>query len=266
MIVQAAPGAPPNFFLVGYRAPPGQLGTNAEQVGAVVLRQVIDFAGAPADGGEVLKEDKPFAGQPDAGPFRYEAEIAAWKPQPDVVVVDDLATFLTPAQIAAPNLAATVEGAAFGTLAIDRGAGFGPAAPQNFGWLRRTEGPRVALAGRVGAPGDPSSLAGFKAEQFHLPDQYDNAFQNGRPVAGALFKAGDRLRFTDAAGPVNTLEIPAAPPLKLTKGGQPLNPPATLAPQVDTVVMDRGATTFTVIWRATFPWAPALEDATLEVG
>ena len=47
---------------------------------------------------------------------------------------------------------------------------------------------------------------------------------------------------------------------------QPLDPPLTLTPRVDTVVMDRRPATFTFIWRATFLWEPRFETATLEVG
>lgn len=267
MIVQPGPQAPPHFFLIGNRAPPGGLGTDFEAVGTVVVRQAVGFTGAPAEAGEVLKEDKAFAGQPAEGPFRYESEIAPWKPEPDVVVVDELAAFLTPLQIADPDLAQVLAAQPFGTVEVDRGAGFGVALARTYGWAPRNVGARLALAGREGALNDPSSLKGFDAHQFKLPDDFDNRFMNGRPLAGAMLKPGDRLRFTRTAGNVVTsVTIPAAPALAVTRDGEPLDPPLVLNPLVDTVVMDRGTSTFTLVWRATFPWDPALETATLEVG
>lgn len=267
MIVQPGLQAPPHFFLIGYRAPPGGFGTDFEEVGTVVVRQAVDFAGAAADAGEVLKEDKAFEGQPPEGPFRYESEIAAWKPAPDVVVVDELASFLTPVQIADPDLPQVLAAQPFGTLQVDRGTGFAPATARSYGWLPRNVNPRLAMAGRAGPANDPSSLEGFDAHQFKLPDDFDNRFLNGRALAGPLFKAGDRLRFTRTVGNVvNNVTIPAAPALAVTRDGEPLDPPLTLTPLVDTVVLDRGVSTFTLVWRATFPWDPVLETATLEVG
>jgi len=278
MIVEAAEGAPPHFFLIGFRAPVGgQQGPDAEQVGAVVLRSVIGFSGAPQAAGDILVEDKPFDGQPPTGPFRYESEIAAFKPQPDVVVVDDIATFLDINTVPLPNrepdkFPGVVAAVPFGTLAIDRGGGFGPAAPQAFGWLPKDGPVRKPLAGTEGPlnvpPGTapPQTLNGFKADQFDLPDMFQNAYYNGRPVAGALFKPGDRLRFNDddGPGPVTELTIPPAPALSVIRAGEPVA--LALEPRVDTVVVDRKSSTFTLIWRATFPWDPALESATLEVG
>ena len=268
MILEPGPDAPPHFFLIGYRAPPGQLGTAFEQVGVVVTRSVLRFDGSPGDPGEVRKEDEPFDGLPAEGPFRFESEIAAWKPEADLIVVDDLATFLTPAQIADPNLATIITATPFGSVEIDRGAGFGPAIPLSFGWLARTEVPRLDLAGRRTPPDDPSSLQKFDPGQFRLPDQFDNAFMNGsRLVPGqAALEAGDRLRFTDNAGPTSTVTtVPPAPALSVTEDGAPIDPPLALDPKVDTVVMDRGAGEFTFVWRATFPWQARFETATLGV-
>lgn len=278
MNIVASDTALPHFFLVAFRAPPGQVfdatAPNAEEVGAIVLRARVGFDGAAAEPGDVLLEDEPYADLPEGGPFRMEAEIAAWKAEPDVVVVDRLEDVLTPAQQAdlgpppdteaiADHLAAS----SFGSVAVDRGSGFGPAAPRPFGWLERGRAPRLGQAGRRGGAGDASSLEGFEAEEFDLPDEYDNAFQNGQPLAGQTFGPGDKLRFTDTTGPVTdtTLTIPAAPVLTVSQDGQPLDPPLALVPRVDTVVMDREHEIFTLVWRATFPWDPRLEAATLEI-
>ena len=252
MILKPGPDAPPHFFLIGFRAPPGGTGADGrgEQVGVFVARSVIGFDGAPAEASEVRKEDEPYPMLPVDGPFRYEAEIAPWKPEPDVIIVD----------------AAGDDNAPFGSVAIDRGAGFGAPAPRNFGWLSRTAAPRLPLAGREGTLTDPVSLAGFKADRFNLPDQFQNAFHNGRALAGAApFAPGDRLRFNGLSGPVRIVDIPAAPQLSATQDGKPLDPQPVPAPRVDTVVMDRVANQFTLIWRATFPWEPRFESAVLEV-
>jgi hypothetical protein len=277
MNIVATGSAPPHFFLVGFRAPPGQLfnanNPNAERVGTVVARMCLQFDTTPVAAGDVLLQDEPYPTFPQAGPFRFESEIAPWKPEPDVVVIDRLATFLTPPQQAdlnPPNaqaVAGHIELSNFGTVEVRRGAGFGVPTARPFGWRGRGAGARLAQAGRTGGANDPSSLWDFDASRFDLPDAYDNRFQNGRPLAGqAAFAPGDQLRFTDAAGPVSLLTIPAAPTLKASQDGAPLNPPLVLTPLVDTVVMDREAGTFILIWRATFRWEARLEQATLEIG
>lgn len=38
-----------------------------------------------------------------------------------------------------------------------------------------------------------------------------------------------------------------------------------MVPRVDTVVMDRGAATFTLVWRAVLPWEDRYASATLRV-
>ncbi|MDQ7777217.1 hypothetical protein [Paracoccus aminovorans] len=297
MIIEAAETALPHLFLRGFRAPVGQKvahvpgdpadpaddATTFQEVGAFVARARLSFAGAALDPGEVATEDQPYDGAPAAGPFRHEADIPVWKPDPDVVVVDAITAIAAvvndPALAPLPPppwgdaLAAEIDAvlvaAPFGTVEIDRGAGFGPAAALNFGWLPRGTPPRLALAGDA-ATNDPWQLNKFKADQFKLPAGYDNAFLNGRPLAGQqAFAPGDRLRFTDTtpAGPdvVTIVTIPAAPVLAVTQDGAALDPPLLLSPRADTVVMDRGAQEFLILWRATFPWDARYETATLEV-
>jgi hypothetical protein len=277
MNVVASDTAPPHFFLVGFRAPPSApfdaQNPNAQEVGTFIARSRLRFDGTAVEAGDVLTEDEPYDGLPDDGPFRLEAEIAPWKPVPDIVVVDRLENFLTPAQLldlGPPADTAAIEGhieaALFGTVAVDRGTGFGGAFAQRFGWLSRRTSPRLDLAGRTGDENDPSSLTGFDASQFDLPDAFSNSFQNGRPFGGSYFNPGDRLRFTDSLGPVTTVTVPSAPVLSVSQDGEPLDPPLALAPAVDTVVMDREAGEVTFTWRATFLWEARFENATLEVG
>lgn len=264
MIVEALPGAPPHFFLIGFRAVPGNVGPSAEQRGVVVTRTLLDFAGTPLPAGAVRTEDEAFAGQPKSGPFRHEAEIAVWKPVPDVAVVADLASFLTPTQIAdADALPETIAAAPFGTLAVDRGAGFGPPTLRSFGHRPRGSGVRLGLAGDPGAAGDPASLTGFDPDQFDLPRGFDNGFANSAPLPGAApFAPGDRLRFAPNAGPpVPDLTIPAAPVLTITG----TDPAPVLVPTVDTITVDRTAAQFALVWRASFPWEARFETATLNV-
>ncbi len=297
MIIQAADFALPHMFLRGFRAPVGQKvahvpgdpadpaddTTTFEEVGTFVARARLSFGGAAMDPGEVSTEDKPYDGAPAGGPFRYEFDIPVWKPAPDVVVVDAITSI--PAVVNDPAIAplppppysaalaadidAVLVAAPFGTVEIDRGAGFGAALALNFGWLSRGVAPRLGLAGDA-VTNDPWQLNKFKADQFKLPGGYDNAFQNGRPLAGQQgFAPGDRLRFTDTTpiGPdvVTVVTVPDAPALAVTLDGAPLDPPLALTPRADTVVMDRGTQEVLILWRATFPWDARYETATLEV-
>lgn len=296
MILDAADSAPPHLFLRVNRAPVGQLATydpgdpatpeddtvSFEEVGAFVARMKVSFAGELLDPGEVEPTDTVYDEFPESGPFRYEADIPAWKPLPDVVVVDDILSIaaLVGSPVLAPfpaapydaDEAAAIDGVLtitpFGSVAIDRGSGFGPEIPRDFGWLHRTSGPRLGQAG-FAATNDPWQLNAFDAEAFALPEGYDNGFLNGRPLAGETpFSVGDTLRFTDTTGGgsvVTTLTIPAPPMLGVSADGAPLDPPLSLTPLVDTVVMDRGAQEFLLLWRVTFPWEDRLEAATLEV-
>src|ERR1051325_8900568 len=224
MILKPGPNAPPHFFLIGVRAPPGGAGPDGqgEKVGVLVARSVIGFDGTPGDGGEIRTEDEPFDA-PAQAPPRYEAEIAPWKPPPHVVVVDDLGPFLNAAQIGdADNLDQHVTNAVFGNVAVDRGAGFGAEMARHFGWLAKGKAPRLTLAG---------DAANFDPEAAALPDQFDNGFHNGNALpAAAPFAPGDRLRFPDALGRVTTVTIPAAPRLAVTREGAPLDPPLVLEP------------------------------------
>jgi hypothetical protein len=257
MILKPGPQALPHMFLIGFRAPPGGMGIGgqAQKVGVVVAHDAVRFDGARVPPGPVRTADEPFAGQPAEGPFRFESQIATAKPTPDVIVV------ATAALVNAP----------FGSVRIDRGAGFGFPTALNFGWRKRTENPRKGLAGREGAIGDPRSLKGFDPAVADLPDNFDNAFNNGHnspPVSPPLpFERDHELLFSDTTGPIvlRTLLIPPPPTLTVTENGQPLTPPLTLQPRVDTVVMDRLAQVFTVVWRASFSWQSRYETATLAV-
>ncbi|MBK4216491.1 hypothetical protein JJJ17_11190 [Paracoccus caeni] len=291
MIVNATDTALPHMFLRGFRAPVGQAATyqpgtdivSFQEVGSFIARARLGLDGAPRDPGEVATEDEAYDGMPESGPFRYEADISVWKAAPDVVVVDDILAIpavvndpsLTPLPPApydadlAADIDAVLTTASFGTVEIDRGAGFGPAQAVAFGWQSRGTGGRLALAGDA-TTNDPWRLNEFDGARYKLPDGYDNGFQNGRPLSGqTAFAPGNRLRLTDTTvplpHPVTLLTIPTAPVLSVTKEGAPLDPPLSLTPLVDTVVMDRGRQEFTLIWRVTFAWEDRFEDATLEV-
>jgi hypothetical protein len=251
----SAPDTLSHFFLVGPRVPPGGAFPQVEQVGTLVIRQRLDAAGTQMDAGDVLVADEPFAG----GPVRFEAEIATWKPEPDVVIVG-----------AAPAPAAPSPLNSYGTVTLTRAGSAGPgtAYARAFDWLPRGKGPRLALAGQAAPPlADGSTLNGFDADAFALPRGYSNAFQNGRPLPGAaLLGPGDRLDFAPNAGTAQVLTVPAAPLLaaKDAEGAALASPPA-LVPRVDTVVLDLVAAAFTLIWRTTFVWNDRFATATLEV-
>ena len=262
MIVQADPQAPKHFYLLGTRAPLGGTGPQGERVAVLVARQVLAFDGSALDGGEVLLEDQGLVPAWKSGPFRVEAEIAPYKPEPDVVVVDALAAMLPGGPFApAEDVEAALPAAVFGSVAVDRGAGFGPALALSFGWRSRRSAPRLGEAG---------DAAGFDPDAQSLPAGFDNSFFNGQPLAGqALFETGHHLHFIDTTGAIDVhteLVIPAPPvTLSVTQDGAALQPPAVMVPRVDTVVMDRGASTFTLVWRAVLPWEERYASATLQV-
>jgi hypothetical protein len=252
-MILVPPDAKRNFFLIGHRARlPGKVGPDGkgEKIGALVVRSMLGLDGAALDGGEVGKEDAPYPGGAAEGPFRYESEIAPFKPAPDVIVVG----------------VAADDGTPYGTVAVDRGAGFGVPVARLFGWASRLAAPRLGLAGREGTLGDPVSLAGFKADQFDLPDQFDNGFLNGGPLVGETpFATGDRLRFTPISGTAHVLTVPPAPSAIAKQDGAAIVPPPVPAARVDTVVLDLVAQTFTLVWRAVFPWEARFETAKLEI-
>ncbi|ATY30912.1 hypothetical protein [Sphingomonas psychrotolerans] len=100
-----------------------------------------------------------------------------------------------------------------------------------------------------------------------MPRSFDNGFLNGAPLPGeAAFAPGARLSFAPSVGAaVPILTIPPAPVLTVTEDGAPLDPPVDLVPQVDTIVVDRTAAQFLLVWRASFAWEARLETATLTV-
>lgn len=270
MILKPGPDPLPHMFLKGFRAPVG--GTDnaspvGEEVGVFIARQVIGIGGQPLAPGDVLDTDKPFdpPNKPE-GPFRFESELATTKPELDVVIVDELASFLNAAELADPDIADIIVAKPFGGLRIDTGAGFGPPIGRHLGWWPRGASPRKDLAGRAGPAGDPAALESFDAHQFELPAKYFNAFNAGNPVPGQPpLSTGDRLRFEPGAGSAFEATIPAGPELAVSQDGEPLDPPLVLSPRVDTVVLDRADGSLTFVWRAVFPWQARYETATLEV-
>lgn len=287
MIIDVGDPVPTNIaFLRGFRAPPGGAQhipasdtVTHEEVGTFVARSRLGFDGSEAAAGDIATADVPYDDMPDGGPFRYEADISAWKPEPDVIVVDDVDRVLSAAELLpftlpydeqeSADIDAILVTKAFGTVEVDRGNGFGAPLPRNFGWLPRGVGFRLTLAGDA-ATSDPWELKKFDGSRFKLPAGYRNAFQNGGALPGENgFGPGDRLRFTDTTpiGPnvVTVVTVPDAPTLTVTRDGVPLDPPLSLTALVDTVVMDRGAQECLFLWRVTFPWEARFEDATLEV-
>ena len=264
MIVQPGPQAPPHFYLLGTRAPAGGVGPlgAGERVAVLVTRQRLGFDGSVLAGGDVLPVDDGLLAAWTSGPYRYEAELAPDKPEPDVVVVDDLAAMLPGGPHAPPgNVQDALDLSVFGSVAVNRGSGFGPALALPFGWRSRGLAPRLADAG---------DAAGFDPAAQALPVGFVSRFFNGQRLVGqARFTAGDRLHFVDTTGAVDVhteLVIPPPPvSLSVTQNGRALQPPVPMVPRVDTVVMDRGASTFTLVWRAVLPWENRFASATLLV-
>ncbi|MGL4397979.1 MAG: hypothetical protein ACRCS9_15690 [Hyphomicrobium sp.] len=270
MILEPGPDALPHMFLKGFRAPPGGTADPnpvAEEVGVFVARQVIGTDGQPRAVEKVLDQDTPFdpPNKPE-GPFRFESDLATMKPELDVVIVHDLASILLPAELADPDIADIIVTKPFGNIRIDTGSGFGPVIARNYGWLPRTSMPRLDLAGRAGPDTDPASLEGFDANQFKLPAKYFNAFNAGNPVPGRPpLSPGHSLRFEDGGLNLIDIVVPAGPALAVSQDGEPLDPPLTLTPAVDTVIYDRADASVALVWRAVFQWEARYESATLEV-
>lgn len=260
MIVQAQPQTP-HFFLIGTRAPAGGAGPagSGERVAVLVATQRVHFDGSVGAGDEVRAKDTGIDEAWLNGPLRYEAEIAPAKPVPDAVVVDALAGMLPGGPFAPPAaveaaLAATV----FGSVEVRRTTPAHVHGARRFGWRPRGTAPRLGLSGNAGNF-DPGVQA--------LPANFSNAFFNGQPLDGeALFNPGDTLAFIDAAAHSRVLRIPQPPvTLAITRDGAPLQPPAAMQLQVDTVVMDLAISAFNLVWRAVLPWEARFAGATLQV-
>jgi hypothetical protein len=244
MLVKAPENAP-IFFLVGPRATAG----GTEEVGTVVWRQKRAFDGTPVDPEAVLAQDVPHTSGGPSGPFKFENEIAVFKPKLDVVVVS--ADFEVPVGPPPPPPPPTTL-APFGNINITRaGVSTGNIA-WSFDWLPRSEAPRLGLAG---------DAAGFDPDVQDLPTGFDNIFLNGQPTGADLLSQGDTVAFLPLG---RTVTIPAPPRFEATQDGAALDPPLTLTPLVDTVVADTEHSEFVIVWRAVFPWETRFENATLE--
>lgn len=252
------------FFLLGNRVHPGSVQSDdgsGQRVAVVVKRDVLGYDGTVQPLTDVLLEDQPLKAVWKAGPFLYESEMAPYKPVPDVVVLDTLEHMVGGTPGTVEDAETGIAASNFGSVAVARGTGsFGQELlPLRFGWLSRLAAPRLGMAG---------DALNFRASETQvLPVGFRNSFFNGRPLGTeALFSAGDRLRFTDTANLQRTVRITLAPVLRIEDGnGAPLQPPVQLLPQADTVILDRVAETFTIVWRAVLPWQERFAAATLVV-
>ena len=241
-----APENSPHFFLIGPRAPLGGKGPAFEEVGTLVYKAKRSTTGDRLEPDKILVTDEPFLEPQTTGPFRFEADIAVYKPEPDVVIVGGF-----------PQT-----GNNFGKVEILRGGGSGTSVVEAhpYDWIGKDDAARMALAGDLGA---------FAASETNrLPDGFQNGFHNGRPINEQdVFEEGDVLIFDpDQAGdPKVTLTIPAPPGLVVTIDDQPPEPPLTVNPRVDTVVYVENEAVFTFVWRWTFPWEARFETAKLEI-
>lgn len=189
MQVIADPQAPSHFFFIGLRAPIGGTGPRADRVGVVVLKQQVNADGSINNEPEILLTDA-FLNPPNppSGPVLLEADLAPIKPFLDAVVVPTAANDQT----------------RFGTVQVNRGGVLSPVppAPLNFGWASRVN-PTPAPA-RVDRAGD--DLINFVPTGSNLPLNFDNAFFNGREVAGVgPIGTGDIVVFTFMPNPTPPL-------------------------------------------------------------
>jgi len=190
------------------------------------------------------------------GNLRHEHDLAPTKPHADAVVIGPPAP---PA--GAPGALVWTERVelggrilAAGFVVVDR------ARPLTFGWVTRTENPRLELAG--------TGLAGFDPTTQLLPDGFDDRFHNGGqpPTSGgAVFEPpapGSAIVVATAAGTeedVFRLHLPAAFPratlTRLNACDCPVDEDLPL--RADTVVYDKTSARFTVVWRGARPLDPA---------
>jgi hypothetical protein len=190
------------------------------------------------------------------GNLRHEHDLAPTKPHADVVVVG------SPAPPAgAPGAPFWTERVALGGRTLARiFLAADSAEPLTFGWVTRTENPRLALAG--------TDLEHFDPATALLPDDFDDRFHNGGlpPTSGgADFEpptAGSTIVVATAAGTaedVSQLHLPAAYPratlTRLNACDCPVDEDLPL--RADTMVYDKASGRFTVVWRGARPLDPA---------
>jgi hypothetical protein len=220
----------PVMFLLGSRKD----GAVDQRVGALIAKHAS--TGTP----EILMVDVGYvAGSLD--PIKIEADVVAYKPVLDVVVVRNVADV----------------GSVFGNITITRNGSSSPAQPLKYGWRMRGESPRKDEAGAV------TSFTPDPTKPWKLPDGFQNRFLNGSPLVGMVgvpLWAGNSVSF---AG--NVVTMPNAPSLVFKLNGQTVTDLVWLARGVDTVVYLQAENRFLLTWRFVFVWEARLELATLEV-
>lgn len=190
------------------------------------------------------------------GNLRHEHDLAPSKPFADVVVIGPPA----PPAGAPAALLWTERVELAGRTLLGLFGTTSRAEPLTFGWVTRTENPRLELAG--------TGLAGFDPTTQLLPNGFDDRFHNGgRPPTsgGAAFEppaAGSAIVVATAAGTeedVTRLHLPAAFPratlTRLDACDCPVDEDLPL--RADTVVYDKTSGRFTVVWRGVRPLDPA---------
>ena len=211
---------------------------------------------------DVLFDDG--APQDAANPMRFENDLAAFKPRADVVVLGSPA----PPQ-PGPIGGFWVERVSIGTDTMV--AQFSAAGLVTFGWQDRREGARFGYAG---------DALHFDPAAMRLPVGFRNLFFNGgsyrpvnglqqpafaHPAPGARVDVETRGIYPDGSGTttrsvVRRLHLPSATPrAALTyRTGPTRDAPITvrdLPMATDTIVFDKAAGHFSVVWRSVWPLA-----------
>ncbi len=248
------------FFLNSYRRTGGAL----EQTGTVVVKRTYDVNRAtgeltPAETAlPIFESDQTVEFPPGVTTIQYEHDLAAIKPQGDLVVWG----FVGPAGIQRLR----VNGATW--LSRNIAAPAGEAAL--FGWQPRNRDPRDAQGSFP-----PNEEGAYPMEEA-LPPAFDNLYYNGylrmpTVIAAAPFRyllPGDVVRVERNGSVAYELKLgpeTATATYYVYSGSGPdveaRWQPHTLVMQRDTVVITPDEDTCYVVWRAVWPFASHPADA-----
>lgn len=235
-------------FILGWRRSPGSAAVagNAEQTATVVVKRAwtVTPADDPADG--VLDPiNAPAIVEADviaADVVTYESDLAAWKPEGDIIVVAGAGPI--PLTVALNGTVRMSQPIATATLA-------------GLAWEPKVDTPREAEAGTL----DP-------APEGQLPPDFDNRYFNGyaraHRVGGAIphLAPDDEVTLTRAGNDVYAFTMPASRPVVRHEwfAGNGVDDPSLwrardVAMALDTLVIEPAGNLATTVWRAVWPAA-----------
>ncbi|MGH6897102.1 MAG: DUF2169 domain-containing protein [Geminicoccaceae bacterium] len=189
------------------------------------------------------------------GNLRHEHDLAPTKPFADLVVLGPPAPPTGTAGDVEWDEEVTLGGRTISEQFDD--ADGDRTEPITFGWIARTDGPRLERAG---------DLEGFDPATKLLPDEFDDAFHNGGlPAAGPWFEppapgaaivvATQTVTDRDEVRLHLPTMFPRATLTRLDACDCPVDEDLPL--RADTIVHDKTSGRFTVVWRGARPLDPA---------